>query len=456
MPAGYYRSDLNWTTWTSWKKEATEVVDRSYNYPHVAALHWAMYRLARNHVGLVTNHPWEWYLDKAYRTSVAMGVHAAHYAQFGQMEGTVFLEILRDLQREGWKEQAADLEARMKKRAEVWTKLAYPFGSEMPWDSTGQEEVYAWTNYFGDAAKAQVTLDAIVAYMPTVPHWGYNGSARRYWDFQYAGKVRRVERQLHHYGSGLNAIPVLAHYRDHPDDLHLLRIGFGGAMGALTNIDAEGFLAPAFHSFPDMLRADAISGDCAQNFLGHAFNTATYVARHPEFGWLAFGGTLTTQGTRVVVEPRDSFRMRAYLATLGLWITLDAGRIERVELNTATKTVRVALAPATAIHAGRARAGGAAGEDRRHRHVRAESGAEIRARGVRRAAREDDDVGGAGGGGQVGVRLSEVGYRRWAVTAIDAPSLSALCILLSALCLPAAVEGGRLSPVRVRNFAPPG
>jgi hypothetical protein len=347
MPAGYYRGDLNWTTWTSWKKEAAEAVDRSYDYPHVAALHWTMYRLARNHVGLVTNHPWDWYLDKAYRTAVAMAVHAPHYAQFGQMEGTVFVEILRDLQREGWAQQAGDLESRMKARAAVWTKLAFPFGSEMPWDSTGQEEVYAWTRYFGDAAKAQVTLDAIVAYMPAVPHWGYNGSARRYWDFLYAGKVRRVERQLHHYGSGLNAIPVLSHYREHPDDLHLLRIGFAGAMGALTNIDGEGFLAPAFHSFPDMLKPDAISGDCAQNFLGHAMNTGAYVVRHPEFGWLAFGGALTVQGRRVVVEPRDSFRMRVYLAALGLWITLDAGRIERVEFDTAARTVRIGLAAAT-------------------------------------------------------------------------------------------------------------
>ena len=348
MPAGYYRGDLNWTTWTSWKKAATEVVDRSYDYPHVAALHWTMYRLARNHVGLVTNHPWDWYLDKAYRTSVAMVVHAPEYAQYGQMEGTVFLEILEDLQREGWTGQAADLEARMKTRADAWAKLAYPFGSEMPWDSTGQEEVYAWTKHFGDTAKAQVTLDAIVAYMPTVPHWGYNGSARRYWDFQYAGKVRRVERQLHHYGSGLNAIPVLSHYRDHPEDLHLLRIGFAGAMGVLTNIDSEGFLAPAFHSFPDMLKPDAISGDCAQNFLGHAFNTGTYVVRHSEFGWQAFGGVVRTEGARVVVEPRDSFRMRVYLAPVGLWVTLDAGRIERVEFNTVTRAVRIELAPASA------------------------------------------------------------------------------------------------------------
>ena len=86
-------------------------------------------------------------------------------------------------------------------------KQAYPFGSEMPWDSTGQEEVYAWTKYFGYHDKAEVTLDAILGYDPAIPHWGYNGSARRYWDFIFAAKDRRLERQLHHYGSGLNAIP---------------------------------------------------------------------------------------------------------------------------------------------------------------------------------------------------------------------------------------------------------
>ena len=288
MPAGFYRSDLNWTSWTSWNKaQGFDAVNRSYDYPHVAALHWTMYRLARNTTGFVTNHPWDWYLNNAYQTAVAMVKFAPQYARFGQMEGTVFVEILRDLQREGWTTQAADLEARMKKRTDEWTRLAYPFGSEMPWDSTGQEEVYAWTKYFGDQAKAQVTLDVILAYMPAVPHWGYNGSARRYWDFQYAGKIQRIERQLHHYGSGLNAIPVLSEYRDHPDDLYLLRIGFAGQMGALANIDQEGFASPAFHSFPDTLKPDAISGDYAQNFFGHALNTATYVVNDPHFGWQA-------------------------------------------------------------------------------------------------------------------------------------------------------------------------
>jgi hypothetical protein len=348
LPAAYYRADVNWTTWTSWNRAATEAVDRSYDYPHVAALHWVMYRLARNHVGLVTNHPWDWYLTHAYRTAVAMVTHAPHYAQFGQMEGTVFVEILRDLQREAWTGQAADLEARMRARAAVWSRLAYPYGSEMPWDSTGQEEVYAWTKYFGDDAKAQVTLDAILGYMPTLPSWGYNGSARRYWDFQYAGKVRRVERQLHHYGSSLNAIPVLAQYREHPDDVYLLRVGYGGLMGPLTNIDQEGFASAAFHAFPDMLRFDGISGDYAQNFLGHALNTGVYLVNHPEFGWQAFGGRVETGGSRVALVLLDAFRARVYLAPAGLWLTLDAGQIARVEMTRDGRTVRVGLAPATA------------------------------------------------------------------------------------------------------------
>src|SRR5438270_7525876 len=118
----------------------------------------------------------------------------------------------------------------------------------MPWDSTEQEEVDAWTKYFGYADKADVTLNAILGYDPAIPHWGYNGSARRYWDFIFAAKDRRLERQLHHYGSGLNAIPLLTEYREHPGDFYLLRVGYGGTMGTLTDIDREGFRLR--HSIP--------------------------------------------------------------------------------------------------------------------------------------------------------------------------------------------------------------
>jgi hypothetical protein len=352
VPGFTYDPSRNWTSWTSWNLKATEDIGRGYNYPHVVAAYWSMYRIARNHPGLVKSRDWNWYLEQAYQTTRFMTDRTANgrprvwYVDLGLMEGTIFLHLLDDLKREGWTEKAKDIEARMKRRTDKWKEETYPFGSEMAWDSTGQEEVYAWCKYFGFEDKAQVSLNSILAYMPTVPHWGYNGNARRYWDFLYGGKLSRIERQIHHYGSGLNAIPLLTEYREHPEDLYLLRVGYGGAMGALSSIDQEGFASAAFHSFPSTLKWDAYSGDYGPNFLGHALNTATYLVDHKEFGWQAFGGNVSRTGDWVRVDPRDSFRKRVYLAPVGLYLTLDAGTFERVEFNVKTRAVRVGLSAA--------------------------------------------------------------------------------------------------------------
>lgn len=346
LPAGTYRKDLDWSSWESWNKQASEDVGRSYNYPHVVAAYWALYRVARNHPGMATHHDWRWYLTQAYETTMAMTRFAPDLGQFGQMEGDVFVGVLDDLQHEGMTAEAKTLEAAMRARADLWQKKAYPFGSEMPWDSTGQEEVYAWTRRFGMDNKAQATLDAITGYMPAIPNWGYNGSARRYWDFLYGGKYPRIERQLHHYGSGINAIPVLDAYRRDPSDLYLLRIGYGGTMGAISGIDQDGFGSAAFHSYPDKMAFDPYTGDYGPNFFGHAWNTATYLTKDAEFGWQAFGGNFTVTGKTVTLVSLDSFRQRVYLASQGLWLTLDSGQFERVTLNEVTGRVEVRLAPA--------------------------------------------------------------------------------------------------------------
>ena len=352
LPNYTYDPSLNWTTWTSWKKPDAEGIGRGYNYPHVVAAYWSFYRLARNYSNLIKNHQWDWYLEQAYQTTkftfsrAPNGRRRVGYVDLGLMEGDIFLAVLSDLKREGWTEKAQEIETLMKERADRWRQEAFPFGSEMAWDSTGQEEVYAWCKYFGYDDKAKVSLDSIIGYMPTVPHWGYNGNARRYWDFLYGGKTRRIERQLHHYGSGLNAIPALAAYREAPDDFYLLRIGYGGTMGALTNIDQGGFASVAFHSFPSTLKWDGYSGDYGPNFFGHAFNTATYVINHQEFGWRAFGGNVKLDGDWVRVEPLDSFRMRVYVAPAGLWLTLDSGTFSEIAINRGTRVVRVGLSPA--------------------------------------------------------------------------------------------------------------
>ncbi|MFO7755986.1 MAG: DUF5695 domain-containing protein [Bacteroidales bacterium] len=342
MPEGTYSDNINYGGWSAWSPEEARSTGRSYNYPHVASAWWVMYQLKRNHNNLVEG-SWEWYLEQACHTAVAMVDQAPHYAQFGQMEGTIFFLILLDLQREGMDELAAMLEDKMKGRADLWESLKYPFGSEMPWDSTGQEEVYIWSKYFGYPEKADVTLNAILAYMPAVPHWGYNGSARRYWDFQYAGKLSRIERQLHHYGSALNAIPVLSEYRDNPGDFYLLRVGHAGMMGALANITPEGFGPAAFHAYPSTLRIDHLSGDYGSGFFGYAVNSSSYLYNHDEYGWVTFGGNLRKDKGMISLLPTTAARSRVFIAPAKLWLTLDAGRFEAVSFDEKSGDVIIRL-----------------------------------------------------------------------------------------------------------------
>ncbi len=345
MPKGTYSDSIDFSTWAAWDKEQATSAERSYNYPHVAAAHWVMYRLARDYEGLVTQKSWDWYLLNAYQTSMAMMELAPYYAQFGQMEGSVFIHILNCLKAEGLWEYARKLEGKMKERADHWAKLNYPFGSEMPWDSTGQEEVYMWSDYFGMDDKAETTLKAILAYMPTIPHWAYNGNARRYWDFLYGGKLSRIERQIHHYGSGLNAIPVLKEYRKKPDNLYLLRVGYGGLMGTVSNITQDGFAPAAFHSFPSTLKNDGISGDYGPGFYGYAVNSSTFIVNDDEFGWLAFGGNLEEEGDNIKVTLTTAAKSRIFISPIKLWLTLDAGKFKSITFNKETKAVALEFCP---------------------------------------------------------------------------------------------------------------
>ncbi len=348
FPNLYPGDAKKWSSWTSWNEKAAGDLGRAYNYPHVAIGHWVLYRTARNHPGLVKQQDWQWYLDHAYQTVVAMMRDAPYYTEFGLMEGDVFLDILADLKREGWADKAANMERLMKGRADHWRTLKYPFGSEMAWDSTGQPEVYAWMRYFGYQPQADITREVILGYDPTIPSWGYNGNARRYWDFLYGGKNPRIERQIHHYGSALNAVPLFDAYRRNPADLHLLRVAYGGMMGGITNIDQKGFSSAAFHSWPDMMKWDPYSGDYGMGFYGHAVTAATYLVNDPTFGWLGFGGNVTQAGDTVTITPKDGARSRLFIAPAGQWITLDAGRIASATWNPATKAIALTLDPADA------------------------------------------------------------------------------------------------------------
>ncbi|KAH7382038.1 hypothetical protein BKA64DRAFT_749478 [Cadophora sp. MPI-SDFR-AT-0126] len=348
--AGYtYDSSMDWRSWTSWNKASAYATDRAYDYVHVAAAYWGLYRAGRAYPSLIKSHTWNWYLNQAYSTIIRAMQTNVGYNRVGLMGETVFGEILADLIREGLSTQAQTLTTAMRSRATQWNSEEVPFGSEMAWDSTGQEGVYYWSKYFGYSSTVTKTVNSVLGYMPTVPHWGWNGNARRYWDNIYGGKLRRIERQIHHYGSGLNALVLLGAFRSNPSDSYLLRAGYGGVSGPVSNINQDGFAAASFHSWPDTLKWDGISGDYGPNFVGLVLGSGTYVAQDSAVGLVAYGGVLTNLGTSVTVQTTDPVRRRIFLGPLGVLITIDAGIIESFSYVPSTGAISVTLSQLSGV-----------------------------------------------------------------------------------------------------------
>jgi len=228
------------------------------------------------------------------------------------MVGSVFPEIVRDLKREGWTEKANDLEGYMHDRERRWERLRYPFGSEMPWDSTGQEEIYTWCRYFGAEDKAKVTLSAILGYMPTVPNWAYNGAGRRYFDAPVNGtRWPQVVRMTNHYGSAStrsrSSTPTAS--------IRTTSISFASATQVWTRswrTSTRRVSAPtASTADPAILQFDPYTADFGIAFYGYARNAGAYIMKHPEFGWLGFGCEVRERASEVEVLPVTASAVRS-------------------------------------------------------------------------------------------------------------------------------------------------
>lgn len=126
VPGYSYPSSIAWGNWWSWNQAAAYATDRAYDYVHVVAAYWALYRVARNYPSLVKTHDWRWYLNQAVLTVNYMTNGRVGYANVGLMGETVILNLLEDLKREGQTSNASLVEARMKSRATAWAGQRYP------------------------------------------------------------------------------------------------------------------------------------------------------------------------------------------------------------------------------------------------------------------------------------------------------------------------------------------
>jgi hypothetical protein len=148
-----------------------------------------------------------------------------------------------------------------------------------------------------------------------------------------------------HYRAGLNAIPVLAEYKRDPDNMYLLRLGVGGITNCLPNIDAGGAASMGFHLSPANLKFDEYSGDWGVGFFAAARHAGAFLVNDPDLGMLCFLCDIDSAteepaaGDTVVVKPRDAVRKKLFIASLGVELISESGRIESVSVSATKITV---------------------------------------------------------------------------------------------------------------------
>ena len=115
----------------------------------------------------------------------------------------------------------------------------------------------------------------------------------------------------------------------------------------------------AWHGDPSLLRRDAYSGDYGIGLYGYWRSAAAYLNCSAWRGWECMlcdivgspqadgaekpGGVSDVCGGRVTISPRDALRRRAYIARLGLTISVEGAVIEHLTFEGSTHTVKLAL-----------------------------------------------------------------------------------------------------------------
>ena len=170
-------------------------------------------------------------------------------------------------------------------------------------------------------ALAGLTLSAILAYVPSTPHWAYNGAA---WSWGDTGNnAKWSERVAGHYTT-LNAIPMMQSttcirrsISPRPDDRRSIL--------HMATIDARGAASMGFHLAPKYLELDPYSGDFGVGFYGHVQLASIYTVDplHGPLCYLCDATSSNADGGPTILVPRD-IRRRVFIEPYGVLIEVMA------------------------------------------------------------------------------------------------------------------------------------
>ena len=345
---------------------------RIYDYPHIFLMYYNMYLIGRNFSSIKLNKPKEIYLERAYRTALAMFTIPDEIVDWsayktGLYNELVIGEIIEELLRVGQKEKSMRLRFHWEKKVRYFiNECTDVFGSEYPFDTTGFETTHALANYAlkdaemnpekGEKAYAKdKTIRFLESQMScNIACRGWLEPAYYLLGSDYRGCSAAYTLSYMSQMGGWAIMDYALSFSDEP--YKYLRLGYASILSswALMNTGTpetnygywfngeqnDGAAGGGFEPSPygeTWLNQPHARGswyyscEIDLGYCGALRAAATVLSFDDKFGLLCFGGCLEQDGSTLNIAPRDGIRQRFSVVkgSMRLNITLDRGHFSK-------------------------------------------------------------------------------------------------------------------------------
>jgi hypothetical protein len=315
----YWKDRYPSSGWGAWTKARSEATFRSYNYVHPANIYHALYRIGKSY-GLLTRKAPEEYLRMSYRTCMKWFA-TGPWRHVGLMEGSNAINILNDIQKEGWNDEYKNLRQQMMECNEEFLRDPYPYSSELVIDQTAHEQVYFFTRFFENKEKNDKTIQVLKA---------LRGGNQPVW-FRYGNDKRRDVCCW--YNASLNGLALLKAYEDHGDPDVLVK-GYAGVMSVMANVLPDGMGYNFFICTPGVFDHEPPrTFESGSGLWGFLQSSKSYVVKDPTFGEVGFGCKVEATDRVLTMYPKDGLRKRIRFVETGLDVEVMQGQIRKASLS---------------------------------------------------------------------------------------------------------------------------
>lgn len=342
-----------------WAGHGADDVWRAFNYVHVVNTYFNMYRI-RKLYGLAYLKPAAYYLSQAYQYTRAMftywmfpeGVGATEYGNMGEL--TIPLELADALALEGMADEAEWVRETAAAKAAFFGEAAYPFGSEMAYDSTAYEAVYAYAKSAGDRTTMEKAVKASFANRGHQPQWQYDNTDLRqhgetHWNVSYMTQLGGWVLYDYALNEGNPDYELIkSAYASYLAGWSLINFGYWdsdpaneGASCWILHMGEEDSKEVKDGRVPLIKKAWRMSGESGLGYFAGLKMAASIIVSHPVLGVYGFGCDVRVNGVIWTIRPRDGLRMRIY-DTVNDWsIQVDQGAIGEVKVDLNESLIKV-------------------------------------------------------------------------------------------------------------------